>query len=202
MLNNADRYHTLAGGLGPLWKRHRRHLPPSVRSAFAQLLLETRLYVMPSSSLDAASVIGNARFDIRCVTELLAYVAGAAIHDEVLLEEAPCDESSAAIHDDMSATANKVFLEEALCDERVAAIHDDMSATADEVFRVEAVSAEACFGLAGPEAALAERVVVLEAKANNVPDQQVELLAMVRAEMVVQDDRVRKTWQCNCDRLT
>ena len=77
MPNNADRCHSLAGGLGPLWKRHRRRLPPSVRSAFAELLLEIRLFVMPSSSLDAASVIGNARFDIRGVTELLAHVAGA-----------------------------------------------------------------------------------------------------------------------------
>ena len=76
MLNDSDRCSRLAAALGPLWKRHRRALPPSVRTAFAELLLQIRLVVLPAEYLDSKSAIGRARYDVRGITELLTLVAG------------------------------------------------------------------------------------------------------------------------------
>ena len=51
-------------------------MPPDVRTAFVELLLQLRLVVLPADYLDTESAIGRARYDVRGIAELLAHVAG------------------------------------------------------------------------------------------------------------------------------
>ena len=71
----SDSLFLVAGSLGRLWRKHRRTLPTDVRHAYAQLLLELRLEVLPSTDMDAVSNVGRSRYDIRGVSELLKVLA-------------------------------------------------------------------------------------------------------------------------------
>ena len=64
-------FELFAGTLGKLWRQNRRKLKPGVRGAFAQLLLEVRAELLPTTSPDAQPHIGRVKLDMRGVTELL-----------------------------------------------------------------------------------------------------------------------------------
>ena len=67
--------HLAAGSLGKIWKQYRNLLPPSAKSLLAELLLDLRLHILPADYLNAGSIVGDARYDIRGVAELLKFVA-------------------------------------------------------------------------------------------------------------------------------
>ena len=64
----------VASKVGPAWKRCRRSIPPSVKCKFAELLFELRLFVLPRDVV-AASAIGEARYDVRGLVELMVELA-------------------------------------------------------------------------------------------------------------------------------
>eukprot|EP00972_Heterocapsa_arctica_P024109 3552672-Heterocapsa_arctica.AAC.1 len=66
---------SLLGHLGGSGRRTAGSYPPNARQAFAGLLLEMRLLILPDSMLDAKSNIGRVRYDVRGITELLSVVA-------------------------------------------------------------------------------------------------------------------------------
>jgi len=68
-------FEAFVGSLGKLWRQNRRKLPPGIRGAFAQLLLEVRVEFLPANFLDVQSNIGRARYDVRGITELLKRIA-------------------------------------------------------------------------------------------------------------------------------
>jgi len=72
---NAEVCHRAAGKLGPIWKLYRKKLPPAVRDLFAELLLEIRHHVVPSSMLSPADNIGNSRYDIHGISQLFVHLA-------------------------------------------------------------------------------------------------------------------------------
>ena len=67
--------HLAAGSLGKIWKQYRNRLPPSAKSLLAELLLDLRLHILPADYLNAVSIVGDARYDIRGVAELLKFIA-------------------------------------------------------------------------------------------------------------------------------
>ena len=67
--------HALSGSLGKLWRQNRRRLTPSIRKAFAELLLEIRVEFLPPKYLDKESSIGHAKNDPRGITELLKQIS-------------------------------------------------------------------------------------------------------------------------------
>jgi len=71
----ADVCHLVAGGVGKLWRKHRRKLPPEVRTGMAEFLLLLRLHVVPEEQLCAVDSIGKARYDIRGIAELFKFLA-------------------------------------------------------------------------------------------------------------------------------
>ena len=71
----ADRMLRLGAALGPVWKRHRRALPPDVRESFTDLLARIGAHAVPKNGSSAAEHLGNARSDIRTITEFLRLLA-------------------------------------------------------------------------------------------------------------------------------
>ena len=75
MIDELETCHLVASGVGKLWRRHRRSLPPQVRTHMAELLLLIRPHLLPVEQLGPQSAIGRSRYDVRGIAELFVAVA-------------------------------------------------------------------------------------------------------------------------------
>ena len=89
MSTSCEACHLLAGGVGKLWRRHRRNLPPEVRDHVAELLLLLRLHLLPPQNLDIDKVVGRSRYDVRGISQLFAYLASSDLHNTEPLPAPP-----------------------------------------------------------------------------------------------------------------
>lgn len=67
-------FESFAGSLGKLWRQNRRKLKPGIRGAFAQLLLEVRAEMLPTTCPSIPSGQGQAKLDVRGIPKVLQHI--------------------------------------------------------------------------------------------------------------------------------
>lgn len=67
----ADRMLRLGASLGPVWRRHRRALPPDIRESFTDLMAKVGAYVIPGGGSMTSEHLGDTRANIEVINEML-----------------------------------------------------------------------------------------------------------------------------------